>query len=70
MRIVVRVSAGQLNVFEASCSLEGFQTKVQADQRHDALAGVRRLVFAHFGTLEQPPRCVEFDVVDGNVEVL
>jgi len=70
VRIVVRVKAGSGAEFDASCSFDGFQTSVQAEQRHDAIAGVRRIVFSHFGTLDMPPRCVEFEVVDGAVEVL
>lgn len=60
----------EVGVFEARCVFDGFQTSVQAEQRHDAIAAVRRLVFSHFSTLDMPPRCVEFDVVDGPAEVL
>ncbi len=67
MRIVVKVKRDSFSPsapWRAECVFEGFQTAIATTDRGDAIAGVRRLVFSHFGSLEHPPRCVEFDVVE------
>jgi hypothetical protein len=70
MRIMVELSiekgeaVEQAEPWRARCQVDGVVVALGAGDRGSAIAQLRRRVFQHLSTLEYPPRCVEFEVVE------
>lgn len=67
MRIVIQLedvgfADSPDGVWSARCEAGGFVAEATSTDRGDALASVRRSVFAHLAELDQPPRYVDFEV--------